>query len=197
MYTVVATDADGVQLTGAAQVRVNLLMTAISATPATVLPGQQTQLDTAVIGGDGTYNFLWSPAASLSDPRIRNPIASPTVSTDYTVVVTNGQGESLSATVHVTVAPATTLTAAFSFTRGALDPVARTIHWTFDASASTGPIATYGWHLTRTDGTTVLDIVSATPVLEVDLPETVARGNATLTITAVNGATATITQAFR
>jgi gliding motility-associated-like protein len=38
--------------------------------------------------GGGT-SYSWSPATGLSDPNIANPIASPTVTTTYTVAVTN------------------------------------------------------------------------------------------------------------
>ncbi|MFH0893089.1 MAG: hypothetical protein V2A54_01535, partial [Bacteroidota bacterium] len=43
-----------------------------------------------VATGGGTY--IWSPAGSLTNPNIANPVASPTVSTTYTVTVTNACG---------------------------------------------------------------------------------------------------------
>jgi hypothetical protein len=197
-YTVVATDADGARLTGSVQVRVNLLLFTLTATPATIFAGQSgSQLATTAGGGDGVYNYSWSPATGLDDPHSRTPVASPAVTTDYELVVTDGIGETTRAVIRVNVAPAPTLNAAFSFLRGALDPVARTVHWTFDASASTGTIASYTWHIARIDGSTVLDTVTAGPVLEVDLPESVVRGNTTLTVTAPDGTTAATTKAFR
>ncbi len=45
-----------------------------------VCPGAQVQLDAS--GGTG---FTWSPAQGLNDPNIQNPIASPIITTTYTV----------------------------------------------------------------------------------------------------------------
>ncbi len=49
----------------------------------TVCPGINTTLN-----GSGGTTYSWSPAASLSNPNISNPVASPTASTTYTLVVT-------------------------------------------------------------------------------------------------------------
>ena len=51
--------------------------------------------------GGGTY--LWSPAASLSDAGIRNPVASPTTDTQYTVIVTTPEACVVQDSVSVTV----------------------------------------------------------------------------------------------
>ncbi|MEO5585802.1 MAG: gliding motility-associated C-terminal domain-containing protein [Flavobacteriales bacterium] len=51
--------------------------------------------------GGGTY--LWSPAATLSDPTIQNPIASPLSDTQYAVVVTTPEGCTVDDNVLVTV----------------------------------------------------------------------------------------------
>ena len=53
----------------------------------------------------GGTQFTWSPATGLSDPNIRNPLASPTVTTDY-VVTSNLQGQCHNSdTVQVKVVP--------------------------------------------------------------------------------------------
>ncbi len=51
----------------------------------------------------GPYSYAWSPSASLSNPNISNPMASPSVTTTYTVVVTSALGCSVSDTVTVSV----------------------------------------------------------------------------------------------
>jgi len=51
--------------------------------------------------GGGTYS--WSPAIGLSDPNIANPTASPSVTTTYTLTVTNADGCSDTDEVTVTV----------------------------------------------------------------------------------------------
>lgn len=39
---------------------------------------------------DEDYTYSWTPTAGLSDPTIRNPIASPTISTEYVLTVNPG-----------------------------------------------------------------------------------------------------------
>ncbi len=46
-------------------------------------------LSPSVSGGQGPYNYNWTPAAYLSNPIIQNPIASPLDTTTYTLVVTD------------------------------------------------------------------------------------------------------------
>ncbi len=48
--------------------------------------------DSAQLTASGGVNYSWSPTGGLSDPNVSNPMASPTVNTTYTVVVTNGAG---------------------------------------------------------------------------------------------------------
>jgi gliding motility-associated-like protein len=47
--------------------------------------------------------YSWSPTAGLSDPNIANPIANPSVVTDYIVTVTNSAGCSADGTVNISV----------------------------------------------------------------------------------------------
>ena len=75
----------------------------VTTNDAEICLGQSTQLDVSVLGS-GTYTYNWSPSASLDDPNIANPIASPTVSTIYTVTIT-GIEDSIQ-TVSITVYPA-------------------------------------------------------------------------------------------
>jgi len=49
--------------------------------------GESVQLEAA-----GGISYSWSPAVGLSDPSIANPIASPTISTLYTVEITDNCG---------------------------------------------------------------------------------------------------------
>lgn len=68
--------------------------------PTEVLLGESSQLE--VLGCTGC-SYQWSPAATLSDDDIRNPVATPTETTEYTVVVSsNGCSTTLRGTVTVT-----------------------------------------------------------------------------------------------
>lgn len=65
--------------------------------------------NSATIGGNPTGAagsvFSWSPSAGLNDSTAANPVASPTVTTTYTVTVTNSNGCTEIDTITVTVLP--------------------------------------------------------------------------------------------
>ena len=53
-------------------------------------PGFSAQLDANGIGGGGTYiQYDWSPVSGISAINIKNPVATPTVATTYTVTITD------------------------------------------------------------------------------------------------------------
>jgi len=61
--------------------------------------------DTAFLNATGGVSYQWSPASSLSDGSIANPLGFPTNTTDYVVTVTDKNGCSDSDTVRVYVNP--------------------------------------------------------------------------------------------
>lgn len=62
----------------------------VLATPSAICPGNPSQLFAFAVGGSGNYTYSWSPAGSLNDPTIFNPMASPVETTTYEVVVHSG-----------------------------------------------------------------------------------------------------------
>jgi hypothetical protein len=70
-----------------------------SASPTSIALGTSSTLSST--SSTGTYT--WTPAATLSNPAISNPVATPNVTTTYTVSTTNSYGCSVSATATVTV----------------------------------------------------------------------------------------------
>ena len=60
-----------------------------SATPTSVCAGGSVQLNVVVSGGSGTYGYAWSSNTSLFTSTISNPVDNPSVTTIYTVVVTD------------------------------------------------------------------------------------------------------------
>ena len=74
------------------------------ADPEIVEEGHNSQLMAFASGGNGNYTYLWEPAETLSDPNISNPVATPVeAETTYTVNVTDGEGNTASASVTVRI----------------------------------------------------------------------------------------------
>ncbi|MFM1875141.1 MAG: hypothetical protein RL266_878, partial [Bacteroidota bacterium] len=98
VYTVTVSDQLGCESEDSVLITVNALPVADAGTGGTVCNGVGVQLSAS--GGD-TYS--WSPAAGLSDPNIFNPVALPTVPTEYVVTVTDANLCSSTDTVFVDV----------------------------------------------------------------------------------------------
>jgi hypothetical protein len=75
----------------------------ISADNDFICAGGSVELKALPDGGDGDYSFAWSPAAGLDVTNENIVNASPTVTTIYTVTVTDGQGCTAQATQQVLV----------------------------------------------------------------------------------------------
>jgi len=84
--TLTATNAVGSNaMTKPSYITVTVMPTANAGSDATICSGGNTTLNAS---GSGTY--LWSPSTGLSANNISNPVASPTITTSYTVTVSNG-----------------------------------------------------------------------------------------------------------
>jgi len=98
-YRAIVTSGAGCSDTASVTVTVNPGPVAVVASSFdTVCNGQSVRLNAS-----GGTRFQWRPATGLSDPAIADPIASPTTSTVYTVIVTDQNGCRDSADVSVTV----------------------------------------------------------------------------------------------
>ena len=84
----------------------NVYLVNTTADPDTVCQGVSSQLTSQVIGGTGPYTYAWTPAASLSDPTLPNPLATPDVTTMYYLTVTDAGMNTTSDSVKVTVGQA-------------------------------------------------------------------------------------------
>ncbi len=63
--------------------------------------GAMAQLQAVTMGGDGAYVWDWTPAGTLSDAAIENPVATPNAATTYMVTVTDGKNSMASDNVSV------------------------------------------------------------------------------------------------
>jgi hypothetical protein len=63
----------------------------IEALPGEICQGESAMLIATVSGGTGSYTCTWSPPETLSDPNIMNPMATPDVTTTYTITIDDGE----------------------------------------------------------------------------------------------------------
>ncbi|HWY97592.1 MAG TPA: PKD domain-containing protein, partial [Bacteroidia bacterium] len=106
-YTVTVTDANGcVALPVNAIVDVNPPLSVKVPPNKSTCPGGSVNLTATGNGGDGSYTYTWAPAASLSCTACQNTVASPAVTTTYTVTVNDACGTPIAtASVVVTLNP--------------------------------------------------------------------------------------------
>ncbi len=79
----------------------------VLAQPGTICQGSSSQLTAVSSGGSHLYTYSWSPTGTLSNFTVNNPVATPLVTTVYTVTVSDGYNTvSQSVTVNVTQPPA-------------------------------------------------------------------------------------------
>ena len=97
-YTVTVSDANNCSDDATVTVNVNTLPNVTVSNDTSICVG-----DSAFLNAGGAINYVWTPAASLDDPNISNPTATPPGTTTYTVVGTDGNNCSNSANVTVTV----------------------------------------------------------------------------------------------
>ena len=92
-YTVTATNASGCTATASGMVTVNPNPTAQGGPNQTVAINTSAILgDTLPVGGTPPYTYSWSPSNGLSSTTISNPTATPLVTTNYILVVTDSNG---------------------------------------------------------------------------------------------------------
>ncbi|GEM_PF-955584 len=60
------------------------------ADPDTICLGSSTQLQAQAGGGNQSYTYIWSPVTGLSNATVANPLASPAVTTQYSLTVSDG-----------------------------------------------------------------------------------------------------------
>jgi gliding motility-associated-like protein len=138
-YTVTLTvrNANGCERT----VNNNLTITAGNPIVSTISPLQRIceTASTPLLATGGT-SYVWTPATGLSDANIANPIANPTATTTYSVVISNGTCQKTE-TVTVEVNERPTATFAHTIT----EPCAAMPLVTITNNSFSGVGATYTW----------------------------------------------------
>ncbi|RMG91646.1 MAG: PKD domain-containing protein, partial [Chloroflexi bacterium] len=99
-YQVLVTDSNGCQNTDDVTVTVHALPLADAGQDTTICFNDVIQLNAS-----GGVQYEWLPASGLSNPQIANPLASPSVTTTYTVKVTDNFGCENTDDLTITVNP--------------------------------------------------------------------------------------------
>lgn len=110
LYTLMVTDANGCTATTTVEVSVNAPPTADAGTDAAICADNSVTIGGSPTGPSGS-TFAWSPDTGLSSATAANPIASPQANTTYTVLVTDGNGCSMTDSVSISVNPLPTVDA--------------------------------------------------------------------------------------
>ncbi len=146
-YHLTVTDAHGCTTEDSVLLVVTLAPKIAPGPPLSVCTGSSITIGANVSGGTRPYTYLWSPTAGLSDTAILQPVATPTTTTLYTIMVTDKNGctsfDSVLVTVSDSLTPAITPNGPVTICAG------DTAH----LSAGTG-YASYVW----SDGETTSDI---------------------------------------
>ena len=80
------------------------LVVEVTADQESVEEGNSTKLRAIVNGGDGNYSYSWTPVETLDNPTSATPTATPIdPETTYTVTVTDGQGETATGEITITI----------------------------------------------------------------------------------------------
>jgi hypothetical protein len=137
----------------------------LTAVPGVIDVGNSSQLAVAVSGGLAPFSYAWAPTASLDDPSLSNPLATPSQSTTYSLTVTDALGDQQVGEVDVLVAGAV-LSADFTWMLVGPDRIA------MDASASTGPISEYWWWCDFDGSQPLPNYITTTPGSPVCIYET-------------------------
>ena len=104
-YHVHASNADGCFDDDSIKITVNSLPVVTKSNDTSICKGSGVQL----LAGGGV-SYVWSPATSLSNSKIANPVAKPASSTNYTVKVTSPERCSSSDSIRVAVKPVAAIT---------------------------------------------------------------------------------------
>ncbi|MCX6271995.1 MAG: T9SS type A sorting domain-containing protein, partial [Bacteroidetes bacterium] len=145
-YTIQVTDINGCMDNDNALVIVKPKPVVNAGLDKVILLGGSVQMTATVTGGQAPFTYTWTPVTGLNNANILNPIASPTVTTTYTLHVTSAFGCSVSDQVVITV---NTVPSGYNIT-GTV---------TYDALQTTQyPLENTTVTLTPTNSTTLTDI---------------------------------------
>ncbi len=122
--------------------------------------GEQINLFIDTAGGVPPFTYAWTPAAGLNDATLASPTASPSVTTTYTVTVSDANGFDFSTTATVYVSPEadfdfTVNNSVVTFTNQSVGNTSNS--WSFgNGNASTSANPTYDYEVDSTFEVTLI-----------------------------------------
>lgn len=154
-FTVTVTNSGGCSATATTSVTVgSTINVSASAAPATICSGISTTLTATPTGGCGAYTYDWSDGVT-SIGTTASLSVSPSASSVYTVVVTDNQSNSSSATVPVTVVASPTVS---------ISPASTILCTSAPVSLTASGASSYSWIGTTITGSTTVNFdVAAQP----------------------------------
>jgi len=154
-FTVTVTNSGGCSATATTSVTVgSTINVSASAAPATICSGISTTLTATPTGGCGAYTYDWSDGVT-SIGTTASLSVSPSASSVYTVVVTDNQSNSSSATVPVTVVASPTVS---------ISPASTILCTSAPVSLTASGASSYNWIGTTITGSTTVNFdVAAQP----------------------------------
>ncbi|MEA3505737.1 MAG: DUF4465 domain-containing protein [Bacteroidota bacterium] len=102
-YIVTVTDAENNTATDSVTVYINEPLVVQTGVDQTITYGESKYLVISVSGGVSPYTYSWSPAESLNNATLCNPTATPEITTEYTITVTDSNGNIASDKIVITV----------------------------------------------------------------------------------------------
>ncbi len=184
-YELLVTDGNGCTSIDSVTIRVNGQInlsvgadTAICLGSSVVLGGS----DTVARGGTAPYTYSWTPSVGLSGASTAHPVATPSVTTTYILLVTDGVGCTAQTAQGVVVNPVPRADAGPDQSIVSCGAASVTLGGSPSASGGT-PGYTYNW----TPATALSNVASSNPVVDSLYIST----NYTLVVTDINGCTAT------
>jgi hypothetical protein len=107
-YSLLVTDSLGATASDTVTVTVQAGQTVVplvanAGADRTIAAGGSVVLSGSATGGTPPYTYSWSPATGLNNPSIASPTASPTITTTYTLTVTDSQSRTATDTMQTVV----------------------------------------------------------------------------------------------